>query len=219
MPFHATLFHMKQNQKRRQWQIKTAERSLISFSSSGRIYVASTGSPVVPLIALYDATWQKWCCTSFWMQTVRSWQHWPPTSWKILLEPWDAIYKAWLSWQCPAGEACTLRRSSQQSQQSAACQPYPHGTRQARQGVLRSPDGPICQVNTTGWHPLRQKRKIWYVAHPNFLTHKILRGNKMIQVLKQQTNRHLGILLCGRRWPEHRCYPLFVIFADGKIEA
>lgn len=153
--------------------------------------------------------WQKWCCTSFWMQTVGHWQHLPPASWKTPLGPWAAAYKVWLSWQCHAGDVNTRRCLSQQSPRSTAFQSYPQGTKQVREGVLHSPDQPICQVNTAEGHPLRQKRKVCYGAHPHFLTHKITRGNKMITVLKQQTNLHLGILLCSKGLLAYWCNPLF----------
>lgn len=87
-------------------RLKMAERALILLSSRSKTYIASTSIWGVPMIALYNKMWQKCCCTSFWMQTMRGWQHLPPGPYKTLLEPWAAIFKVWLSWQCRAGEVC-----------------------------------------------------------------------------------------------------------------
>lgn len=202
-------------------RLKVAERALSLLFSRGGVYVASTWLGRVPVIAWYEKMWQKWCCTSFWMQTAGNWQHLPPAPWKTPLDPWAAVYKVWLSWQCHAGDVSTRRCLSQQSRQSTAFQPYPWGTKQVREGALHSSDQPICQVSTAEGQPLRQKRKVCYGAHLHFLTHKITRCNQMITVLKQQTNLHLGILLCSMGLLAYWCNPpapFPPIFSDGKTK-
>lgn len=141
-------------------RLKTAERSLILLSSRGKIYVASTWIWGVPVIALYNTMWQKWCCTSFWKQSVRSWQHLPPAPWcpSTRLKALSCHIQSLIILTMPCWRAVhtQMLQSTVSAESSLPATPPRHQT--SKRSVLHSPDQPICQVNTTEGHPLRQKR-------------------------------------------------------------